>query len=160
MFYTFEKSYSGQCRPPFYFLNRFAYFFTVSLQAFTSCQVSLSTQVVTQVLEQVQRPAQVKSTSTCYLFKYLLPTLVAVLKVNLVSFLLLHISVVVDVTNTDSMEMAGYWKQQVINTITTHTEMTTTDALKLPILLIGNKYDLVSCDWLKILTVEYCKPIG
>ena len=89
-----------------------------------------------------------------------MPTLVAVLKVNLVSFLLLHISVVVDVTNTDSMEMAGYWKQQVINTITTHTEMTTTDALKLPILLIGNKYDLVSCDWLKISTVEYCKPIG
>lgn len=55
----------------------------------------------------------------------------------------------VDVSSDDSMDMAGYWKQQVINTLTKHTEMSTVDALRLPILLLGNKYDLVSVDtWL------------
>ena len=54
------------------------------------------------------------------------------------------ILVVVDVSSDDSMDMAGYWKQQVINTLTKHTDMSTVDALRLPILLIGNKYDLVS----------------
>ena len=50
------------------------------------------------------------------------------------------------------MDMAGYWKQQVINTLTKHTDMSTVDALRLPILLIGNKYDLVSVIvWLMVL---------
>ncbi|XP_067944814.1 uncharacterized protein [Watersipora subatra] len=51
--------------------------------------------------------------------------------------------VVVDVTSNESMDLAGYWKQQVINTITKYTDMTTCEALKLPILLLGNKFDLV-----------------
>lgn len=41
------------------------------------------------------------------------------------------------------MDLASYWKQQIINTISTHTDMSTVEALRLPILLLGNKYDLV-----------------
>ncbi|KAF6036607.1 hypothetical protein EB796_005086 [Bugula neritina] len=51
--------------------------------------------------------------------------------------------VVVDVTDKESMEMAAYWKQEIINTVTHHSDMSISDALKLPILLLGNKYDLV-----------------